>query len=236
MKTLAIISAIIVLFSMASCKHELAIDNPPEFPWQSVNEFEMAVNTLYNYAFYSDWGGAYYMTANVITEAMSDILYMIPETSENWPQQEVYYRQTNVRIGQSEACYTAAYKAINNINQALDFVVNKQNYLNKDGVHPFDKLNTYDQLNLNRQMGELHFMRAFSYYNISLLYSHPGTEAFNTNVLPLRNRWTFEAKDLKSPEFVSGKRIYEEVIISDLIQAIELLPLNFAGQHESYQW
>ncbi len=239
MKTIRNISiALLALSIFSACrKNELVIDNPPEFPWQSVNEFEQLIATPYDGAFYSGWGGAFFMSGNVISEAMSDVIYMIPRTSENWPQVPVYYRNVKTRITTTGDCFNGAYKAINHCNHGLDFAVdNRSRYYVANGKHAFDNLSVTEQSNLDRQIGELYFMRAYSYYSISLLFCPPGTSAFSQAVLPYRKEWTFEIEKLRYPEYANGKKIYDSVIIPDLIKAISYLPLNTGGQHPQYAY
>ncbi len=229
-----------LLFLLAACrKNELSLDQAPEFPWQTIEEFEMAIVTPYAKAFYGGWPGAFYMDDVVFFEGMTDLIYMIPNTSENYPQVEVYYRSTITRTNRTEESFKASYACVNAANSALDFINNRDRYRDAKGNHIFDLLSSTELIELDRQMGELYFMRAFSYYYNTMRHCMPaGTAAFSNNkVLPWRKEWTFNADELRYPEYASGKKIYDSIIIPDLLKAIELLPLHYSSSnHPSYKW
>src|SRR6056297_1941307 len=136
-----ILTGILVsLFIVTGCNDEelLTPDRAPQQPWDNVGEFEMAVTAAYNKTFYGGWGGRYYMTDRVSMEGMTDVLYMMPATSEDYPQTEVYYRQTEiVNVGRVEGAFGSAYSCINNINSALDFYYNPTNWVENEEEHPF---------------------------------------------------------------------------------------------------
>ena len=218
----------------ASCDHEefFELTNPPEFPWLNITEFERAAVSPYNYAFYSGWGGHFLFSDRVILDAKTDLIYNIPDASANYPVMEVYNRQTDVNIDRANESFQAGYRAIGIINAALDF------YYEND-QDPYPNASSADkEHNLKRIVGELHFMRAFSYFYHTLRHCPaPGDPAFETDeILPLRRAFT-DADAALNAEFVSTSVIYD-FILEDLEIALELLPERFVDgtHHPSYQY
>lgn len=229
-----IIGSIFFMGLFSSCEHEdfFELTNPPEFPWLNIEEFERAAVSPYNYAFYSGWGGHFAMADRVILDAMTDIIYNIPGSSANYPVTEIYFRQTNSPIGRADQSFQAGYRAIGIANAALDF------YYNND-MNPYPNASEEDkEYNLKRIVGELHFMRAFSYFFHTLRHCPaPGNPAFDSEeILPLRKEFT-DADAALNPEFVTTSAIYD-FILEDLDSAINLLPEQYiAGiHHPSYEF
>ncbi|NJK95504.1 MAG: RagB/SusD family nutrient uptake outer membrane protein [Bacteroidales bacterium] len=222
------------LIGVGSCEQKefFKLTNPPENPWLNISEFERAAVSPYNYAFCSDWGGAYFMNYRVILDAMTDLVYRIPGASANWPVDEVYNRQTTVEADRGISAYNAAYNTIGICNSALDFYYN-----NNENPYP-DALPEEKEYNLKRIIGELHFMRAYSYYNL-LVYHAPvisDPEYKTKKVLPLRLNFT-DADAALNPVYATAEELYSTVE-TDLLKAKELLPESFiAGKHHpSYQY
>ncbi len=234
MKQLTILIFLTVVLSGCYKDKFFELKNPPEFPWQSVREFEMAVTAPYNKIFYTGWGGSFVMSDKVIFDAMTDIIYLIPGVAENWPHDEVYYRQTTVRNEIADQCFESAYKAINNINFALDYV---EPIDNPD--HPFGNIQGNQLTELKRQIGELHFLRAFSYFHLVMRHCPaPGSSGFSSaNIIPFRNQWTFNTDTMRQPPLASGRKVIEEIVIPDLQIARAYLPLKYtSSNHASYQF
>lgn len=227
--------AFIVLFSLlfSGCEHEefFELQNPPEFPWLNITEFERAAVSPYHISFMSDWGGHFAMADRVIFDSKSDIIYHIPESSANYPVLEQYNRQTFVNTDRTRVAFSAGYRSIGLINAALDFY-----YENNED--PFPNASEADkENNLKRIAGELHFMRAYAYFHHTLRHCPtPGDPAFSTEaIIPLRKAFT-DADAAMNAEFVTTDVIYD-FIVEDLETAIHLLPERYvAGMHHpSYE-
>jgi len=236
MKTLIKLITIIALaLTLFSCRDNdyLVVDYPPETPWETAKQFEAAATYAYKSTFSTGWGGAYFMNARVAWDAMSDLLYMTPGTSENYPQDEVYYRLTASEMDRANECFGAAYAAINNINQAFDYYYHRENYT-ADGTkeHPFDKLSSSDIKDIRYTLGELYFIRAYAYYHLCMLFAPaPGATGFETSsLLPYKKDWTLNANTNKIPEFATAEKIFSTIILPDLDSAMALL--NNDGTHE----
>jgi starch-binding outer membrane protein, SusD/RagB family len=144
-----------LLFMVSACNSDFFdLTNPPEFPWQNVNQLEMAAVTPYNTTFNSSWG-SYWQSNELIFDCMSDFIYLLPNTAADIPYSEMYYRTTEVRIGNT--AFGDIYKTIGACNSALDF------YAENDDI-PFPNPTENDLANLQRIKGELHFMKAFAYF------------------------------------------------------------------------
>ena len=238
-KTAAMLALLMTITGACKRLHNFELESPPEFPWRSVNEFEFAVVYPYSALLTSAWGGAIMMTDRVIFDAMSEHVWMLPGTQENYPQKENYYWRTTQVNDRADDCFKASYKAINNINQALDFVYNKKNYVSEGQTHPFENLNAKDQANLNRQLGELHFLRAYAYFHMIMRYCpKPGSTGYaSENLIPLRKEWSFDPEKMRTPELTNAKFIMDSIIRPDLHVARNLLPDKYLSTyHRSYQF
>ncbi len=220
-------------FVFQACTEDFfELTNPPEFPWLNVSEYERAAVSPYHYAFFSGWGGHFFMADRVVRDCMTDLVYRIPGASANFFIEPVYQRQTTIDDGRNRSSFSAGYDAIGVINMALDF------YYNNDG-DPFPEVDPVEKKNnVDRIAGELHFMRAFSY--LHHCYRHcppPGTPGFSTEeLLPIRREFT-DAEAALNAEFVSTEEIYE-FVLSDLQAAKQLLPEKYLDglHHPSYQY
>jgi len=228
-----IIGLLLPVFLLGGCTDSFfELENPPEFPWLTVDEFERAAVSPYNYAFFSGWGGNFYTTDVVFMDCMTDLVYRIPGASANFPIDPVYLRQTDIDDGRNQTSFSAGYQAIGLINSALDF------YYEYDGdpypdAKPEDKLN-----NVDRIAGELHFMRAFCYLHHCKRHAPPpGTPEFSSDkILPLRINFT-DADAALNARFVSTDTVYKQMI-TDLKAAKHLLPQKYAEglHHPSFQY
>ncbi len=229
-----IIGSVFLAGLFTSCEHEefFELTNPPEFPWLNIGEFERAAVSPYNYAFYSGWGGHFAMADRVILDGMTDIIYLIPGASANYPVTEIYFRQTSAPISRANESFSSGYRAIGIVNAALDFYYN-----NDEDPYP-DASEADKENNLKRIIGELHFMRAFAYYYHTLRHCPaPGDPAFERELLlPLRQNFT-DAEAALNPEYVTTRAIYD-FILEDINTAISLLPEAFieGTHHPSYQY
>ncbi len=231
MKTLNLIKslfmALLFLAIMTGCQNDefFELENPPEDPWESVDDFEMALQKPYGELLYSGWGGGL-ITDWVRSEAMSDMIYMIPKTSESYPQNEYYYRQTDIRTGRADAFFKSCYAAINDCNDALNFYSQR----NEDD-HSFNSLSSAEKNELTRFIGELHFLRGYAYFLNTLRNAPPpGASGFASEKrLPWRKEWELDQEKLRTPEMVSAKKIYKDIIIPDLRKAISMIPESYIG-------
>jgi hypothetical protein len=225
---------IVLLFIVGySCNNEdfFELTNPPEFPWLNVNQLEMAAVAPYNQTFSSSWG-SYWQNSYLIFDCMSDYIYLLPNTSADIPYTEMYLRTTDVRIGKTDGAFNDIYRTIGACNSALDFYAENE-------YQPFANPTEKDQANLNRIRGELHFMKAFAYFNALKLFApSPGSSEFETSeILPIRKEFPKDIVEANQVEFGTAKQIYD-LVLEDLKIAIELLPVQFVEgiHHPSFQY
>lgn len=220
-------------FLLTGCSDDyFQLTNPPEFPWLTVEEFERAAVSPYNYSLFSGWGGNFYTTDVVFMDCMTDLVYRIPGASANFPIDPVYLRQTDIDEGRNQESFSAGYRAIGIINTALDF------YYEYDG-NPYPEASRDDRVNnVSRIAGELHFMRAFAYLHHCKRHAPPpGTPEFSTErILPLRVNFT-DAEAALNARFVTTDTVYRQ-IVKDLLAAKKLLPEQYVDgmHHPSYAY
>jgi starch-binding outer membrane protein, SusD/RagB family len=225
--------ATIILVFTVSCDNEtfFELTNPPEFPWLNVDQLEMAAVTPYHLTFGSDWG-SYWQNYSLLTDCMSDIVYLLPNTSADIPYSEMYYRTTEVRTGKTDGMFNDIYQTIGACNAALDF------YAANNGM-PFPNPTEKDLANLSRIKGELHFMKAFAYFYAARIFApDPSSPEFESlDVLPLRREFPKDIEQANNVEFGTAAEIYA-IVLEELIQAKELLPEQFTAgiHHASYQY
>lgn len=222
----------LLLIGSSSCRDDFfELTNPPEFPWLNVTELERGAVSPYNIAFLSSWGN-FFGDTQLITECMSDQVYLLPNTSADIPFNEMYFRTTDTEIGKANSVFSNSYKAIGACNSVIDF-------LNAYNDEPYPDLTPEDKLNIRRIKGEAHFMRAYSYFHVARINAPaPSNPKFSSEkILPLRLSFPTSYTEANEPEYVPAEKIYQ-VVVEDLIAAKELLPEQYqAGlHHPSYQY
>ncbi|NJN28307.1 MAG: hypothetical protein HC819_21230, partial [Cyclobacteriaceae bacterium] len=231
MKNIQWVLLLSMVLAWNACEQDqfFELTNPPEFPWLNVGELERGIVTPYNIAFLSSWDN-YFGNTDLISDCMSDLVYLIPNTSADIPYNEMYFRTTDVEINKANSIFSNAYKAIGACNSVIAF-------LDENNDEPYTNMTKEDKLNIRRIKGEAFFMRAYSYFHTVRIHGPaPGNPAFSSEKrLPLRVIFPTSYTEANEPEFVSAEQIYE-LIIDDLIQSMELLPEGFDPlvHHASY--
>ncbi|MEL7118194.1 MAG: RagB/SusD family nutrient uptake outer membrane protein [Bacteroidota bacterium] len=224
-----LLSFFILLLSSCNNNEFFELTNPPEFPWLNMEELERGVVTPYNVTFTSSWGNIF-GDDRLIFDAMSDLLYLLPNTSADIPFEEMYFRWTGDQMQKSNSGFRRSYLAITHANSVLDFLA-------ENDFRPYDGMNSVDFQNIDRIHGEMLFMRAYTYYYLTRRNCPvPGAPNFNTEViLPLRLTTPESADQANSAEYVTTDVIYDQ-ILSDLKQAQTLLPESYEEgiHHPSY--
>jgi hypothetical protein len=212
---------------LSSCKQEsfFEFERPPQSPYNSLTEFERSAIGAYGHYFNS----SNLHVSTIFKNTVADELANASPGDYNWG----FYRDTESTDSRDLrwACYPYPYRVIAVCNDALELVANS------DG-DPFPGISADDRTyNLNRIIGELHFMRAYSYYLLSTLFGEayvPGG-ANDDKRLPLRTTFSTTADEAISPEMGTTEQIWS-LILDDFLKAYELLPEKYiAGKmHESY--
>jgi starch-binding outer membrane protein, SusD/RagB family len=226
------LTTLILVFTF-SCNNEafFELTNPPEFPWLNVNQLEMAAVTPYHLTFGSDWG-SYWQNYCLLSDCMSDVIYLLPNTSADIPYSEMYYRTTDVRVGKTDGMFVDIYQTIGACNAALDFYAENNDM-------PFPNSTEKDLENLLRIKGELLFMKAYAYFiAVKVFAPDPSSPEYKTlDILPLRREFPKNIEQANNAEFGTAAEIYE-IIQSELVKAKDLLPGQFSAglHHPSYQY
>lgn len=198
MKKIFIIAAA-ALLTFTSCESFLDSQdytgkNSTNFP--STNEdVDKMVAAVYNSCFYGPFQGnnleQYFSVANIMSDDMfggaglGDPSWQAPD--------KLMYAQTN----QMQDLWTYAYETIARANAALGVIDN-----------------IADSLTRNQTKGELLFMRAYSYYNLVLMFN---------NVPFIQKAPETVAEAQTAPAQVEGKEIFKH-IADDIYEATSIMP------------
>ncbi len=222
--------ACIILMQVTACndKKYFELERPVESPWTNLAEFDRAPIGGYGELFAKgDWGNVYnywYLYKNAVGD---DVAWSTPgDNAWGW------YRDTENNKDWVDETFRITYKVISSVNYALQLVDEK-------GGIPFPKMSDDDKkYNLDRIMGELHFLRGFAYYmNATLLVNAyvPGG-ANDAKQIPLRTTKASSYEDASAPKIGTVQEIWDQ-ILADFTIAYEQLPERYiAGlMHPSYQ-
>jgi tetratricopeptide (TPR) repeat protein len=230
MKTFFLRSLVLasVLFAATSCNDEefFGLDNPPEFPWQSILEFEKAPVGAY-YGLTGNGGGrSIFGIGRIAGEIYADGVQIADPEFGFQPNEDVVQMfQRNTTDAQvpvfDNGLFRSGYFAVGFANGALDFFYSPENNGN-----PFPDA---DLENNRRIGGELHFIRAYAYYWLVRVYSPAFPD--DTPRLPFRTTQAKNFDEAIESELGSTSEIYE-FILEDLQRAKDLLPERYvSGLH-----
>lgn len=230
-----IIAFATILLSFSSCNDYFELKSPPEFPYNSPDDLEMSVLGAYSSAFVSgttiDWWNIYGI--DVALDFTTSDLARYVGSVQSFPHLEVNMRKYTTPIpGKTDGPYLTAYRTIACCCAALDFVTAKN-----DDPFPFADKTTYE-LNIKRMIGELHFLRAYAYFQLVRMFHPPynpgGDNSFKK--LPLRKEMAASLEQSLNPQGATTQEIYD-FIVEDLEKAKTLLPERFTeGMSPSYKY
>lgn len=222
------------LISFSSCDDFFDLKTPPEFPYSSPEDFEMAVLGAYNSGFNGNtigWENIYGI--DLALDFIGSDLSRYVGSIHSFPHIELNERKYTTPISSKlDGPYLNAYRTIACCCAALDFVEEKDN-----DPFPFVDKETYE-LNVKRVIGELHFLRAFSYFFLVRQFHPPyapdGDNSFKK--LPLRKKMSGSLEQSLNPQGATTQEIYD-FIVEDLEKAKDFLPEKFVeGMDASYQY
>lgn len=223
---LYIISLLFILITSSCKKDYFQLERPPQNPWTTLAEFDRAPIGLYWSLFVGDsWSNPW---TNAILPKVSggdDVNWI---NDAEWG----YWRKTKEFNRYTDRAWFQIYRTVGGANDALSFV-------ERNNGNPYPDENEANiKNNLNRIVGECHFIRAYAYFLLETTFGHayvPGS-ANDTPDIPLRITYPISVQDAKNPKIGTTKEVYDQ-IIADLIKAKELLPEKFdaATMNPSYQ-
>ena len=230
MKTILIkpLLLLAVLSLATSCNDEefYQLEFPPEFPWQTILEFEKAPVGAY-YGLSGNGGGrTIFGHGPLVGEAYADGVQIANPAFGFQPNEDVVQMfqrtTTDAQVSRFDnGIFRSGYFAIGFANGALDFFYAPGN----DGL-PFPDAGPEN----NRRIGgELHFVRAYAYYWLARTYAPAYPD--ETPRLPLRTAQAANFDEAIESALGSTNQIYE-LILEDLQRAKDLLPERYVeGVH-----
>jgi hypothetical protein len=219
-----ILSAICLILS-CSCNNDsfFELSRSPEFPWQSVAEYEKSAIGAYNSFMRSnDWWGAIPAVNMCMDFVMSENARFVVGSVQGFPDQIVNGRKFGVSNYRVDGSFQRAYQTIAECNTGLEF------YENNNG-NPYPNATAVDKKdNVDRIAGELYCLRACAYFFL-VNYYHPPYNPGGSNDfkgLPYRPKLSSSMNEALNPEFYTTEQFYQ-AIVADLKKAKELLPEKF---------
>lgn len=230
MKKLVFIKIMLVSLLFSSCQSDsfFEIQRAPQYPWNSVNEFEFAAVAPYKAMFHGGWSALY--SCHALNQVMMSDYFRFLGNVEGYSTEQVYSRRFTDRVTEIEGMYGQLYKVIGLSNNGLEAFRTSNN-------NPFPYASAEDQeKNIKRIKGELLFMRAFAYYHLAVNFCPAyGYGNDSLKILVKREKATYSAEEAMQNQPTTTGQIYN-MIVSDLKQAKELLPADFTtGMHASYE-
>lgn len=223
MKKVIIFLSITCIFLLHSCETFLDEQYPPETPWQTVEQFEMAVANPYS-TFFTNWTcpwGIYSFYDMVSTDMGS----LIEGQTGNFPWNEFYnrlHRTTTLEsttAGWINDAYYSCYKTILASNDPLVFLESKE----FPELFPRDSKTDIDA-NIPRAKAELLFWRGYAYYYLALFFLPPYNPQGDNSarIIPLKT----SPMNPTNTKIGTIQEIWDQVI-SDLTAAKNLMPKDW---------
>ncbi|MEN1783619.1 MAG: RagB/SusD family nutrient uptake outer membrane protein [Bacteroidota bacterium] len=221
-KNVFLLAFIFSFFLLVSCSDDaFELDQPPEPPWTTLNEFERVPIGLYHSMYSGNhWKIAYSNYAMFKVSGGDDIAYV---SDPSWG----YLRDSKQNNIWSDANFQLLYRTIGTANDAIAFVA-------ENNGDPYPLISDDDRVNnFNRILGEIYFARGMAYYYLQTFYGHPYNPngANNDAILPYRVKFANNVEEATNPEIGTTQQIFD-LMLSDFERAYSLLPERFdSGKH-----
>ncbi|NCA80124.1 MAG: hypothetical protein EOM76_08075 [Sphingobacteriia bacterium] len=224
MKKISFITCI-VLMLFTACENEtfFEFERPVQSPWNTLPELDRAAIGGYWGLFQKDP----YIVSTLYKNAEADDVSWI-SAGDSWG----YFRDTENQKQFLPDVFVTSYKVICSVNDALEFI-------EENGGNPYPTISDDDKkYNLNRVIGELHFLRGFAYYINATVFCNayvPGG-ANDAKQIPLIIKTAVNYTDAVNPKIGTVGEVWAQ-IQSDFEKAFEFLPERYiAGKmNVSYQ-
>lgn len=218
--------AIALIFLSTQCSDFFEIERPPQAPWSSIDEFEQSVIGLYAGLFSGHPWNIAWVNDRIVKTSLGDDVGFVE--NPEWG----YRRNTKEYNVYTERNYPLLYGVISAANHALDFVEQ-----HNGNPYPNETPQVIEN-NLNRLIGEIHFIRAYAYYVLATTFGHvytPGGDN-STREFPLHTAFINTVEGARNPKIGTTQEIYD-LILDDFKKAKELLPATFIPgvHHSSYE-
>lgn len=210
-----------IFLQLTACKDDqfFQLQRPAVSPWTTIADFDRAPVGAYSRLFagaddWSDMNSNWQLYKNAVGD---DAAWSTPgDNAWGW------YRDTENNKDLLDQVFTNDYAVISSVNDALQFAEANE------GV-PFPKITPDDQqYNLDRIVGELHFLRGYGYYIAATTYMNayvPGG-ANDAKQLPLRTTKASSYEDASAPKIGTVQEIWDQ-IIADFSTAFDKLPQRY---------
>jgi len=226
MKRIITIILLSILIFNTGCQDYFELERPPQNPWSTVDEFERVPIALYAGLWGGDKWNIPWVNWTLVKSHMGDDV--------NWVSDDTYgfWRKTKEFNTYTDKNILLLYRPIATANNALEFVEK-----NNGNPYPAETPQNIEN-NVNRIIGEIHFIRAYSYYLLQTTFGHayvPGG-ANSTPDIPMPTHYATSIEDAKNPKIGTTKEVFD-LIVSDLLKAKENLPEQYelGIHHPSYQ-
>ena len=218
MKPYKIIALFFILTLNFGCENYFELDRPPQAPWSTVSEFERVPIALYAGIWGGDTWNIPWVNWAVVNNSMGDDVNWVSDAE--WG----YWRKTQEFNIYTNKNWTLLYRPIATANNALQFV-------DKNGGNPFPLASAADSVNnVNRIIGEIHFVRAYAYYLLETTFGHayvPNGDNSSKDI-PMPTTYAKTMEEGTNPVIGTTKEVYD-LIVSDFKKAKELLPEQFSA-------
>jgi len=204
-------------------------ERPNQPPWLDVKTFDFSVLGVYHELSVEQQVWHFFHDYFTFTNALSDEYGLCPwHAGVNFEQREIYPRPVDengklppMRLIGSLRTFKNVYQGIAVANTALAF------YYDADG-EPFGAISVKEKEDMERIVGELHFLRATIYFYLAKIYLPwyiPGGDN-SGGQLPFYTRTAASVEEGKSSPLISTGDLYEW-IKKELQTAISLMPERF---------
>lgn len=217
---------LVLCLGLSNCGEDFfELERPPQNPWTTLADFESSIIGTYGILFADrEWVQAWPNYAVIMTSLGDDIAFV---NDEQWG----YLRRTSEGTDLSNRNWWLLYRGIGAANVALDFI-------EENAGNPYPEASAEELQNtLDRIVGELHFMRGFSYYLLQTTFGHAyQPNGSNAELdIPLYDSFVSSAEEAINSKIGTTQEVWD-FILADFQKAKELLPeqYNPALHHPSF--
>jgi len=226
MKRSIYISLFCILLLNTGCSKYFELDRPPQNPWGNVDEFERVPIALYAGLWGGDKWNIPWVNWSIVKNSMGDDVNWVSDASYG------YLRNTKEFNIYTDKNILLLYRPIATANVALEFVDK-----NNGNPYPTESVENIEN-NVNRIIGEIHFVRAYSYYLLQTTFGHayvPGSDN-STRDIPMPTTYAKNIEEAKNPKIGTTKEVFD-LIVADFQKAKALLPERYVlgKMNSSYQ-